>query len=256
MNTDGYSTDDSTKRRRQDLEDEDVFKKSRKTERSPNKNFEKKIDKLLQLMEDMSTEMKDIKKELKETRTELRETNKEIKILKKENDDIKRKYEEMKKQNEEIHKEMRIVKNNMDYIEKEMKRNNIVISGVNIDTKDPKMLQQDMNNFMERKLGIKINIKAAYKLATKVCLLELENNKDKELVMNNKQKLKNIKDERIFISNDLTKLEREIQKQIKIRAEKEKKEGKTVKIKYNKLIIENKVWRWNKVEGKLEESKN
>lgn len=256
MHTDGYSTDDSSKRRREYKEEEEMFKKSRKTERSPNKGYEKKIDKLLQLVEEMTSEMKNIKKELIETRTELRETNKEIKMLKEENVDIKKKYDHMKKENEEIRREMMIVKNSVDYMEKATKRNNIVINGVDLATKDPKTLNEDISNFIERELGIKVNIKAAYKLATKVCLVELENPKDKEMIMNNKQKLRNIKNERIFINNDLTKWEREIQKQIKIRAEKEKKDGKAVKIKYNKLIIENKEWRWNKIKGILEESKN
>lgn len=71
--------------------------------------------------------------------------------------------------------------------------------------------------------------------------------------MRNKKKLRNIRGEKIYINNDQTKQERDIDKQIRKRAEEEKKQGKSVKSRYQKLIIDDKEWKWNKLKGRLEE---
>lgn len=78
--------------------------------------------------------------------------------------------------------------------------------------------------------------------------------KDKEKTMKNKSQLKNIKNARIYINNDLTKEEREKQKKIRQRAQQEKANGKTVKMGYNKLIIDGVEWKWNREKEDLEKS--
>ena len=61
-----------------------------------------------------------------------------------------------------------------------------------------------------------------------------------------------LKDKRLFIDNDLTKKEREIQKNIKDIAKAEREQGAKVKIGYRKVKINDKTFIW-KEDGGLKE---
>jgi hypothetical protein len=53
------------------------------------------------------------------------------------------------------------------------------------------------------------------KIKEGMCLVELRNETDKGTVMKNKAKLKEIKEPRVYINDDMSKIEREIQKKNK-----------------------------------------
>ena len=78
--------------------------------------------------------------------------------------------------------------------------------------------------------------------------MELENKE----VMRNK---KNLGKKKIYIDNEQTWKEREIGERIRERAKREKEEGKTVKIEYNKLWIEEEEWIWIEKENRLVKSR-
>ncbi|KAI4465408.1 atp synthase mitochondrial f1 complex assembly factor 2/atp12 protein mitochondrial precursor [Holotrichia oblita] len=61
-------------------------------------------------------------------------------------------------------------------------------------------------------------------------------------VMKNKSKLRNKLDNKVFINDDLTREERDIQRIIRQKAKEEKSKGKQVKIGYAKLVIEGYVY--------------
>jgi hypothetical protein len=63
-------------------------------------------------------------------------------------------------------------------------------------------------------------------------------------MMLNKSKLKEKKDERMYIDDDLTKEERETQKKLRELARKERDRGKRVKIGYRKIQINGEWFRW------------
>jgi hypothetical protein len=70
-------------------------------------------------------------------------------------------------------------------------------------------------------------------------LVEMEEWSGKEKVMKLKGKLREKKKtEKMFIDNDITKPEREIQKKLGTIAKEEKREGKEVKVGYRKISIE------------------
>jgi hypothetical protein len=70
-------------------------------------------------------------------------------------------------------------------------------------------------------------------------LVEMEEWSGKEKVIKLKGKLREKKKtEKIFIDNDITKPEREIQKKLGTIAKEEKREGKEVKVGYMKITIE------------------
>lgn len=68
-------------------------------------------------------------------------------------------------------------------------------------------------------------------------------NKDK--IMTNKNKLKNIRNSKIYFNDDLTTQERTIQKLVRIKVCEETEKRKQVKMGCQKLIIRGEVWKWN-----------
>ncbi|KAF5301342.1 hypothetical protein FQA39_LY10740 [Lamprigera yunnana] len=79
---------------------------------------------------------------------------------------------------------------------------------------------------------------------------------EKTEIMKNKVKLARHKDDKVYINNDMTRQERDIEKQIRKRAEEKRKQGKKVNGGYQKLYIDKQVWKWNKEKSDLEEVVN
>ncbi|XP_023312131.1 spectrin alpha chain, non-erythrocytic 1-like [Anoplophora glabripennis] len=218
--------------------------------------LEDKIDILLREIRAIKVEMesvKEIRTEVKQIRKEMKEYKEEIYQLRKENGNLKKECETIKQENEEMKKEIKLTKNRVDNLEKYAKENNVIITGMIIDTDDAKALKETMANFLEMKLNVEVKLKRVRKLGQKTCLMELSSEEDKKMVMENKSKLRNLKNERIYINDDLTKSEIEMRKMIREKAEEERANGKTIKIGYKKLIVDGKVWRWNQNEERLEE---
>lgn len=86
-----------------------------------------------------------------------------------------------------------------------------------------------MENMLEQKVDIKIEIKRAQKPGKNICLVEFEKIDDKD-IMRNKYKLK---DYRIYISKDMSTKGQEKRKEIRKRAQEERRKDKTVQLGYN-----------------------
>jgi hypothetical protein len=74
-------------------------------------------------------------------------------------------------------------------------------------------------------------------------------------IMKKKSCLRENENKKIFITNDLTKKERDIQGWIREEANAEKEKGNKVRIGYKKLTINEKIWTWNSKTYRLEEQK-
>lgn len=104
-------------------------------------------------------------------------------------------------------KELSSLRTSIEWLEKEKKEKNMVLRWLPKVTADPIILSDAMNNFVERNLEVKVHIKKARKLGQILCLLELGSMQDKEKIMQNNHKLKEIRDDHIYINNDLTSKE-------------------------------------------------
>lgn len=82
----------------------------------------------------------------------------------------------------------------------------------------------------------------------RVIVAKLKNIKQKEIVMEHKRKLKGSK---TFIENDMTSQEMEIQNKIWTMAKKEMMEGEKVRVGYQKMFKQNKVYLWDKKDNTL-----
>lgn len=239
MDTD-YSSDDGKRKRNTDKIGEEIFSKSKKIARSPDtgKKGEEKLDQLMIMMQTLMQDVKEMKNEQKEYREEIKQLKRENKLIKEENQSLRQKVTEINKK--------------IDNMERDKRRNNIVVQGIEITTPTERKIKEEMENFIKDNLEIDIKIGNARKIGTNIVLIELGDNNDKHKIMKNKNKLKNIKDKRIYINDDMTKEEREIQKRIRMVAKEEKQNKRHVKVGFQKLEIENKHFKWNKETNSLE----
>lgn len=233
-------TDEGCKKRSFE-EEGSIFSRSKKILRSPKRNPEDKLDQVVKMLQNLTHEIKEMREEQQQFREEIKELRKENEHIKQENVILKQKVEK--------------IETRIEQIEKEKRRNNIVIQGFNTESQDENNLKKTVEEFLKINLQTEANIKNIQKLSHQVCLAEFNNRTDKEKVMRAKNKLKYLKSTRVFINDDMSKEEREIQGKIRKKAKEEKESGKNVKIGFQKIIINGEEWRWNKNEEHFEKIK-
>lgn len=122
--------------------------------------------------------------------------------------------------------------------DREMRRNNRVIKG--IDKRGDNRIDKEVKKFIKVNLKMEIEVKRAFKIQTErnksIVVAELKNWEQKKELMIRKRELKT----GIFIDNDLIRMEREMQEQLRDRAKKEKNKGNKVKLNYGKILVNDK----------------
>lgn len=260
MKSDDSSTDES-KKRRASSESDNAFAKSLKVSRTPNKRQpggDEKLDVIIKMLTDAKEDREEIKEEIKYLRTEQQAFKGEIAKLKEENENLKKKCEELAKENEETKSELREVTRTTEWLENDKRRKNVIMTGLVMDTDDPNVIKKRITDFLKEHLQIEVTLRSAIKLRNKTFMIKLNSESDKNMIMENKAKLKALKAMTVYINNDLTKNERNKQRQIREKAKNEKGNGKEVKVGYNKIIVDGELWKWNRDKRELEkeESKN
>ena len=255
-----WSANDYIKRKREKEGPEaetstDIFKKSRKTVRSPTKleqgeptrqqeetDMGKDTDELKDMIQNMMKIMeqgfKNNKTELEKIRTEMQEKEKT-----------------WQKEKRELEQRITSMEKKIRQQERNEKRNNIVIKGAKINETN---MKEELENMINEDTGIEIKIIEAYSLGKatgrNIIVAKIEQRGQKILLMKNKNKLRG---KNYFIEDDLTKEEQEVQKKIVARAREERNRGLKTKIGYKKLIIEDKKYIWNDTDKNLQpETKN
>ena len=212
MSSEDSETTDEGKRKRSTQDTETVFTKSKKTMRSPLKimtNNEDKLDKMMELLASITKDIQEIKQEQKQYQSEIIE--------------IKRGYEKMKntnetllKENKQMRKELNEYKQVAEQMEKETKKCNVVVFGIENKEPEEKPIINKIQEIISTQLQIDVPVNKAFKIGTNACLVQLKSVEDKELVMKNKHKLRNMKgDRKIYINEDLTNYERMKQAEIR-----------------------------------------
>lgn len=237
--------------------EETVFKRSKVINRTPVKgdyevgkhrevkNVEEQID-LYKIM-DMLREIKgDIKRDNEQLKNELKMQNEQIKELKEEIRKGELKWQEERK---ELTQRIETLEGKLEKQEKERKKNNIVIKGLKVEETNVK---SEVQKFLEKEMGVEGVVNNAYKIGKQkgkeLIVAEMNDIEAKNEVMNKK---KNLGKTQVYIENDLTVAERQIQNAIKQIAFNERKQGKKTKIGYQKLKIDGMDYKWSKSELQL-----
>ncbi|KAH0814792.1 hypothetical protein GEV33_007999 [Tenebrio molitor] len=222
---------ESSKREREEgrtsKEGKNPLRNSSRTRRSPNRSEEgnqsKEMDTEMKttMIREMREEIKTLRKELAAVREENGELRKELATVREE---TRGREEKGQLEKADWMKRMEMIEEKMEQREKKERKNNVIITGIGE--------------------AFKIN-------KDKMILAKIESWEQKKNIMLSKSKLKEKKGERMYIDDDLTKEERETQKQLRELAREERDRGKRVKIGYRKIQINGDWFRWDKRQEKL-----
>ncbi|KAF2888646.1 hypothetical protein ILUMI_17527 [Ignelater luminosus] len=132
MDSDEYAIDEN-KRKRNMKNESGIFSKSKEIQRSSAKSQQKQddeLDKLLEIIKNLTEEVQEIKNEPKEYIEEIKELKEENERMKKENVNAKKEIAELKNK-------LKSVNYIVERFKQEKKRNNVVISGITLNTTIP-----------------------------------------------------------------------------------------------------------------------
>jgi hypothetical protein len=162
------------------------------------------MEKILEKLEEMKVEIKEMRKENQEVKREIERLSEEFKNREK-------KWEEENNMSERVTR----LKRKMENEERRKRKNNIVITGWRGEGKSKQQIKENIENFIKENIE-EAKFKDCCNIKKDQVLVEMEDWSGKEKVMKQKGKLRENKEtEKIFIHNDLTKQEREIQKKLK-----------------------------------------
>lgn len=234
-------------------ETQDIKDKEEKEYKS-RENMDK--ENLVELIREM------LKEEIQEIRKDNRETRAEIKELKegwrkmeeervRERKIMEEKIEELGEkqgQEEEWKERLKELEKREEDRERRERRNNIILTGEKLVCKEnPKMTAQEvLRNVMKTEAEVEEAFWIKKKEGESMLLVRLRTWEQKREVMIKKSKLKG---KRLYVENDLTRKEREVQKNIRDIARAEKARGMQVKIGYRKLKVGDRIFRWEEEEG-------
>lgn len=216
---------------------------------------------LKRMFKDMMTEQRrfgselgDLKSMFKEIMVEIQKNNEEIKNLREEARNREQQWEVEKDQ---LYQRIDTLELKMDAQEKKKRKNNTIISGLTVEDNN---LETNIEEFHKTNLEVEVKVKNAAKIRNQrnIPMYKVEWNswEDKARVMQNKYKLKN-KAERIYIENDLTINERQIQAELRNIAKTERVNNKSVKVGYRKITIDGTDYKWNPyIKGVVEVTHN
>lgn len=235
---DGSSTDDG-KRKREDRYDGTPFAKNKKLVRTtskPNSAEERRkvleYDELKNMMTEMMRELKELRNDQKSIMEEVKQINEETTTLRKENRELKDR--------------MKVMEEKLEKIEKQNRKNNIIIKGIDFQNKT-----EGIEQFCKERLGTEVKIEAFQNIGTNerpMIMAKVNTWEQKVSIMKNKNKLRGTK---IFVDHDMTKAESEVQKKLRERAKVEKSQGKEAHVGYQKIYINGECWKWAQEYGEI-----
>lgn len=203
-----------------------------------NVSMDEKIDMMLNTMNSLLLEIKEIRKENRECYDKVKELEMENAKKEMEIEKLRTKVEQLEKLDGKV-----------EQLERNKRKNNIIITGIDIKIDNPK---REIENFMKTHFKLNISTREVHKIGDKRYVVELESLGKKLEVMNTKGRIKYLKDNKIYIGNDLTENERHIQTEIRKIAKEEKEKGHSVKVGYQYLTIDSTKWKWNRENKQLE----
>ncbi|KAJ8966899.1 hypothetical protein NQ314_003245 [Rhamnusium bicolor] len=173
-----------------------------------------------------------INQKLTEVTNQINEIKDEISEVANKHDE---EIEELKEENQQLRKENK-------FLQRKVRKNNIVIYGINVNDNLSDTVINTLNNLLEISISEQ-DINDIYRIGKinnkQPLLVELISYQKKRLILNNAKKLKG---KNIFIAEDQCWEDRNITKTLVTNLKIAKAKGKNAQIKGNKLIIENQAY--------------
>ncbi|KAH0813990.1 hypothetical protein GEV33_008801 [Tenebrio molitor] len=198
-----------------------------------------------QNMEEIKQILLELSREVKEMRNDISQNNKEMKSLR---EDVRTMQVNWEKEKLDLEEKITKTEQKIEKLEKDKIRNNLMVTGMRMDTEDEELLRNSMEKMINKELSLNVKVNKVYKIGQDKYNVEMNKWNEKLMVLKTKGKLRG---KEIYIDSALTLTEREIQKNIRDFAKKERTNGATVRVKYQGVEIDGRSWKWNKKEQKL-----
>ena len=259
----------------------EIFKRSSMMERSPVRQEEGGLKEMLREVRDGFRDIKSEMREIKEGREEMREWMEE---MRKRVDGLEKRVEEIEKgrggaekeeggrgkdkgegieqveirekgEMKELEERMRRLELEGEKRRREERKRNIIIKGVRVKKEGMEGLRREVEEIVEA-TGAKAEIEGMRRMGSKdkegreMIWVRFASVGGKIDVMKGKAKLR---ERREWIVDDLTEKERRVEWWIRKEAEKNRREGKKVRVGYMKIWIEDKLWIWDEMRDELRE---
>jgi hypothetical protein len=210
-----------------------LIKEMRKVGKEIEENIGKRMEKMIEQFDQIREEWKEEKRSREEERKKDKEEWRE------EKKNLERRLENLEWEREKK--------------EREKRKNNIVIRGAN--KWEESKIEKETKEFIKNNLKIEVNINKAFKVQVRggkcTVVAEVGSWEQKREIMIRKKELQ----AGIFIDDDLTRTEREMQTKLREKAKEEREKGNKVKVGYGKIMIGDRWYRWSAREKKLIEEK-
>lgn len=209
-----------------------------------------KIDKLTEIILTIKNDTEEIKKENKVIRQEIQDLREEWKKKQeeweKEKGIIENRLKELKTKEEQLEKKIIQLEEKEEARERRERRNNITLKGKDLPREgSPKRM---IEQIMRHKLQVEVDVEDAYWIRREqrggMLIAKLKSWQQKRKYWQTK-----LKGKKLYIDNDLTKKEREVQKEIAEIAKMKREQGDQVKIGYRKLMVNERTFIWKEEEG-------
>lgn len=263
--SEGSSNEEAKRKAEDELENSSRNKKTFRTpertvklgkgENSGNEELKNMLREMMGDIKDLRKDQKEQQKEFQKMREEMKELKveqhkyyEEVRTLKQENGELKHEISNINKRLERLD----LVEHQYERMDREKRKKNLMITGLDTRANGNEEIKSEMETFLREKLNVEVKIDSATKISNKHCLITTASLQDKIGVLKNKSKLRSMEEQKnVFINNDLTVKEREIQSKIRKIAEEERKAGKAAKTGYQKLITNGQLWKWDERKDKL-----
>lgn len=157
---------------------------------------------------------------------------------------MKQVIEKNQEKTDKLEDKVLILEGKLEKYEKEKKANNVVIKNMPI---EGLVTQRKVEDFLMKELKIPVEVTDAFKIGKipgkEVIVAKLKDRSQKIKVMENKNKLKGT---RTYIESDLTSFEKEIQDKIWDHARDDMKDGRRVRVGFQRLYRDGKTYIWDK----------
>jgi thiol:disulfide interchange protein len=174
--------------------------------------------------------------------------SREVKEMRSLREDVRTMQVNWEKEKLELEEKITKTEEKIEKLEKDKIRNNLIVTGMRMETENEELLRNTMEKMINKKLSLNVKVKKAYKIGQDRYNVEMNNWNEKLKVLKTKGKLRG---KEIYIDSALTLTEREIQKNVRDFAKKEIINAATVRVKYQGVEIDGRSWKWNKMEQKL-----
>lgn len=139
----------------------------------------------------------------------------------------------------------------LNQMEKQQKKNNLILTNYTPTETDSRKLVREIEEMLQTKIEEKVNVEAVIKIKTSVgdkVIVKMKDFHDKLAVMRKKKMMYEERDGRklpIYVDDDLTQEDREIQKRARDQCKKARELGKVANVGHRRIYINGKEYKWN-----------